>query len=138
VRNSDIFLIFVQHIQLKVSLEMDKCQKQNIISYLKTVYQGVPLKKLFKRCQHQLELCEKSLRESEFAGPLAIGKGNFRKSHGTFVFREIVLPKFTLLQRYNHAVPFRPFGLHWKLNNPVNRLLMRVIANENMVQLVFM
>ena len=44
---------------------MNKTEKQMIISYLKTIYQGVPMKKLYKRCQHQLELCQKSLIKSD-------------------------------------------------------------------------
>ena len=64
---------------------MDKSQKHKIVYYLKTVYQGVPLKKLFKRCQHQMELCEKSLMESEISGSLVTKKQSFKKPLATCI-----------------------------------------------------
>ncbi|CAB4026912.1 Hypothetical predicted protein [Paramuricea clavata] len=67
-------------IQLKVVLEMDKSQKQKIVSYLKTIYQGVPVKRLFKRCEHQLELCEKSLMENENIASLVVQKESFKRA----------------------------------------------------------
>ena len=59
---------------------MDKSQKQKIVSYLKTIYQGVPVKRLFKRCERQLELCEKSLMESENIASLVVQKESFKRA----------------------------------------------------------
>ena len=54
-------------------VEMDRSTKQSILSFLKTVYHGVPLKKLFKRCQNQLEMCERSEAGTDSVG-VFVGK----------------------------------------------------------------
>ena len=53
---------------------MNKALKQAIVPHLKTIYKGVPLKSLFKRCEHHLKLCQKSLLETESTSSLAIKK----------------------------------------------------------------
>lgn len=74
-----LFLIHIslQSTGLKVSLQIDKRRKQKILSYLKTIYENVPMNKLFKRCLHQMNLCRKAIAESENAGQLS-AKGSFK------------------------------------------------------------
>ena len=64
---------------------MDKTLKQAVVSHLKTIYKGVPLKRLFKRCEHHLKMCQKSLLETENASSLVIEKEKLKQPLATFL-----------------------------------------------------